>query len=704
MYSFGDLLRVLHDGLEKEMSSTDARNNALSTSSQEDSSDDTDDDDDDDEAIDLENQKEFFRWELRVSSRSIGTHDFIAGDPALSDIGQKKVLAELQYFEKRYPEGFRQALRPFSLAEYRAGVDRITDINETSERSRLQEATAAADEDFRERLSSHSEEMEKISKHDKLYSLLVERFDMSPKHYVAPDLSRVGIPCDLSDKWEVTNTAWREFIDAQDFKKTYFCKFFLSFAQLLVDISDGSPTGQSASVEDEETWYSELLEKAFQLQDNKLLQWYGRVVEGCAKFALDYHASFESVDNPRNRAQRVIQENIVQHLHKNIRFWEDEWDRNSEDFSSESVNQHADQPNITSRPEETEDNEFIERMREFADSYLPPFPRSTTRPIRIAVLDTGLLINEEDTLLLASAKRVISNLSRSYVGVKQDGKSDYVDADGHGTHVVRLLLGLTRHAEVVMIKISNGPTLEHSQTTLQQVIDALEWAAAADGADADIINLSFGLDEAAKEMMSPVIQRLVRNGKLIFAAASNSGGNGRRAYPAKDTGVFAIHATNFEGTSPAGLNPPCVSADFGDNFATLGFQVPSYWNGTDVCITGTSFGTPVAAAIAANILDFVRRAPPEFQSSNPKYFFNFGGMRRVFLRLSSRMGNYDYIRPWNEGMFDSELTTEQMYRRLQQMSVIHDDRELDRLWLKSEEGSFEARIKEWAVAGEISES
>lgn len=75
----------------------------------------------------------------------------------------------------KYPEGFQRALRPFSLAEYRAAVDRITGINETSERSRLQEATAAANEDCRRRFNSHAEGMERISKHDQLFSLLVER-------------------------------------------------------------------------------------------------------------------------------------------------------------------------------------------------------------------------------------------------------------------------------------------------------------------------------------------------------------------------------------------------------------------------------------------------------------------------------------------------------------------------------------------------
>lgn len=111
-------------------------------------------------------------------------------------------------------------------------------------------------------------------------------------------------------------------------------------------------------------------------------------------------------------------------------------------------------------------------MRRFADNYLPRVSRPNGRPIRIAVLDTGLLINEEDTLLLGSAKKVLSGLSRNYVGTKnrQDRNSDYSDTDGHGTHVVRLLLRLTRHAEVVVIKISNGHTLEHSQTTLEQVV------------------------------------------------------------------------------------------------------------------------------------------------------------------------------------------------------------------------------------------
>lgn len=168
---------------------------------------------------------------------------------------------------------------------------------------------------------------------------------VSSKHRVAPDLSRVGIPCDLLIDWEATNTAWLEFVDAQDFKKIFFCRFFLFFAQLLVDISDGCSNIRSASVEDDATWYNELLENASQLQDNKLLHWYGRAVEGCAKFALDYHASFGNIENPRNRAHKVIQENIVRNLHKNMCLWEDEFDRHSRALRSETMEPDTNQVN-----------------------------------------------------------------------------------------------------------------------------------------------------------------------------------------------------------------------------------------------------------------------------------------------------------------------------------------------------------------------
>lgn len=198
-------------------------------------------------------------------------------------------------------------------------------------------------------------------------------------------------------------------------------------------------------------------------------------------------------------------------------------------------------------------------------------------------------------------------------------------------------------------------------------LQALEWAGGE--ADADIINLSFGLDDSARSMLLPRIQRLSDRRKLIFAAASNSGGDGRRAYPAWEFGVFAIHATRAGGSSPENLNPPQDAAP--DYFGTLGCNIPSRWNRKDVLITGTSFAAPIAAAIAANILAFVRRAPP---SDQPLYFFRYSGMKRILTHLSSRVDRHDYIRPWKDGMFNHEQNDiEHMQRMLELMSVYDDD-------------------------------
>lgn len=192
----------------------------------------------------------------------------------------------------------------------------------------------------------------------------------------------------------------------------------------------------------------------------------------------------------------------------------------------------------------------------------------------------------------------------------------------------------------------------------------MKWA----GEHADIINISLGLDGAAKGKMQRVIDDIVtKKGKLIFAAASNSGGNGVRAYPATGRGVFAIHATKGNGSHPEeDMNPPAQGSGM-DNFATLGCGIPSRWKGDDVLISGTSFATPIAAAIAANALEFARLAPAHLQSS-PGYFSSYRGMRHLLHMMSSKVGNYDYIRPWADGMFRSECRIPEMQEKLQRFS------------------------------------
>jgi hypothetical protein len=98
---------------------------------------------------------------------------------------------------------------------------------------------------------------------------------------------------------------------------------------------------------------------------------------------------------------------------------------------------------------------------------------------------------------------------------------------------------------------------------------------------------------------------------LIFAAASNGGGNNDRAYPARERDVFCIHSTDANG-SRSKFSPTAEKYDF--NFATIGEAVESFWP-THLCAedeqavrvkSGTSFATPIAASIAAFLLLYAR--------------------------------------------------------------------------------------------------
>lgn len=185
-------------------------------------------------------------------------------------------------------------------------------------------------------------------------------------------------------------------------------------------------------------------------------------------------------------------------------------------------------------------------------------------------------------------------------------------------------------------------------------MQALKWA----GDRADIINLSFSLDSEAHPEVKPVIQDLISRQKLIFAAASNEGSYGSRMWPAKQRGVFAIHATNDLGEPDYKLNPGFQSD--GDNFAVLGSQVQSYWDGKHRSISGTSFASPVAAAIAANVLEIARRTLP---ASFARGLTRYGVMRRLFREHMSGNtvnGVPHIVTPWQAGLWDNNTPQEKV--------------------------------------------
>jgi hypothetical protein len=187
--------------------------------------------------------------------------------------------------------------------------------------------------------------------------------------------------------------------------------------------------------------------------------------------------------------------------------------------------------------------------------------------------------------------------------------------------------------------------------------------------------MSFGIDIHHPAMQKEIDDAYTKH-ILIFAAASNKGRNHQVPYPARmSSAVFCIYATDGKG-NPYDGNPDELEAS-GYHFATLGVAVKSKWpeqtaklpgeklklseeggvasTGKDIPKersgerrkTGTSYAAPIAAGIAAYILDFA--CLHGIDEDLYELLRTRLGMEKVFherLIAPNKKGGLDYILPW----------------------------------------------------------
>lgn len=170
--------------------------------------------------------------------------------------------------------------------------------------------------------------------------------------------------------------------------------------------------------------------------------------------------------------------------------------------------------------------------------------------------------------------------------------------------------------------------------------------------------MSFGLDSRDTEI-DKAIRAAVNANISIFAAAANDGGNRPRAYPAnKSHGILCIHASDGMGND-GGISPTPMKKR--DNFTTLGISIPSRWKKKPVYISGTSFATPIAAALAADVLEFARHTC-DLSEHQQEVLYHFDGVRQILgLMVDDKAeprGGYDYVMPfhlWTSKRLDSNV-------------------------------------------------
>lgn len=199
------------------------------------------------------------------------------------------------------------------------------------------------------------------------------------------------------------------------------------------------------------------------------------------------------------------------------------------------------------------------------------------------------------------------------------------------------------------IHLGMSPRSVHELRTKTWLISRKAILHAVETWKVDIITMSFGFQDWDDEIAN-AIEVAKRHNVLIFAAASNSGANNEEsvAFPARySEAVLSINASDGNG-SRSRFNPPPTVESF--NFSILGEAVESAWPTSLIQsgrqrLSGTSVATPIAAGVAALILDYASQAQRNIQCRDR--LNTTRGMRRVLDAMAKPHEGYRYIRPWS---------------------------------------------------------
>jgi Subtilase family len=160
----------------------------------------------------------------------------------------------------------------------------------------------------------------------------------------------------------------------------------------------------------------------------------------------------------------------------------------------------------------------------------------------------------------------------------------------------------------------------------------------------DILSMSFGWHERNLQINKALGK--AQDHQVMFAAASNDGERGHSGptFPAQKLRVFCINACDALGT-PANFNPPALK---GNSFMTLGLGIESYWKSERVYKSGTSFATPMAAAMVANALEFTRHqcgtAPIPDEAC--AFLNSFDGVRKLIELMTNQSTTLERPHPY----------------------------------------------------------
>ena len=267
------------------------------------------------------------------------------------------------------------------------------------------------------------------------------------------------------------------------------------------------------------------------------------------------------------------------------------------------------------------------------------------KKVRVAVLDTGINASHPDIQKLwhlsANPDERAAQLREHYgdftTDEKEPGSGPPVDEEGHGTHVAGVFLQLADNAELYVGRVMKGRTVRSSDRVIGQRVSNVRAVTrvllfsfvsfdhsvpaqairhAVDKWNVQVICISFGFLEYSDRISSAIAYARNKNGCVVFAAAGNNGKQSKTCYPARSPDAICVRSADALGVL-SDFNPPARS---GIKYYLPGERVASTWpkkiedqvetpsgfQGIWRRLSGTSTATPIAAAIAAQILHFQR--------------------------------------------------------------------------------------------------